>query len=110
VLLRAAAVIAGREVAGERRGSAVGDRDLARGPARLCSALGLTRADDGRDLLADPLLTLDLGPPLPDDRISSGPRVGLRRAADRPWRFWLVGDAHVSPYRAAAVGRAARRD
>jgi DNA-3-methyladenine glycosylase len=108
VLLRAAEVVEGHAVVRDRRGTAVSERDWARGPARLCCALALSRADDGRDLMTDPSLRLDLGPAQPEEVIASGPRVGLRQAADRPWRFWLVGDPHVSPYRAAKVRPAPR--
>ena len=97
VLLRAGEVIAGVEVARSRRpGSS--DRDLARGPARLCRALAIGLADNGTDLAAGPL-TLELGEPVPE--WSTGPRVGLRGAPDRPWRFWVTGDRTVSAYRPA---------
>jgi DNA-3-methyladenine glycosylase len=76
----------------------------AKGPARLCRALGITLADDGCDLAAGPV-TLTLGDPVPTDRISTGPRVGLRRAAEVPWRFWLTGEPSVSAYRPAAPKR-----
>ena len=72
----------------------------ARGPARLCRTLGITLDDDGCDLAAGPV-TLTLAEPVPSDRISTGPRVGLRRAADVPWRFWLTGEPSVSTYRPA---------
>jgi DNA-3-methyladenine glycosylase len=99
VLLRAGEVVDGIDVArGRRPGST--DRDLARGPARLCRALGIDRSHNGADLATgEPTLTL--GEP-PDD-VSTGPRVGLRLAADRPWRFWVTGDATVSVYRPAVV-------
>ncbi|MGZ0152111.1 DNA-3-methyladenine glycosylase [Kribbella sp. WER1] len=75
------------------------DRDLARGPARLCVALGIGRDDNGTDLLAaDALIQLVDGPGY-DGVPSTGPRVGLRDAADRPWRFWIPDDPTVSPYR-----------
>ncbi len=97
VLLRAGEVVAGVETARARRpGSS--DRDLARGPARLCRALAIDRTSNGLDLLADPA-TLELGVPV--TRISRGPRVGLRLAAERPWRFWLSDDPTVSRYVAA---------
>lgn len=95
VLIRAGEVVAGQEVARERRGSAP-DRDLARGPARLCKALGVELTDNGNDLAAGPI-TLELGPPAAE--VLTGPRVGLRLAPDRPWRFWIAGDPTVSPYR-----------
>ena len=55
----------------------------------------LKNANDGLDLRE----SLRLGPPL--DEVSTGPRVGLRLAADRPWRFWVTGDPTVSRYVAA---------
>ena len=107
VLLRAGEVVAGIEVARSRRPRA-GDRDLARGPARLCQALALDLGADGTDLAAGDL-RLELAPPAPAERIARGPRVGLRAAADRPWRFWLTGEPTVSAYRPAAA-RPRRRD
>ncbi len=75
------------------------DRDLARGPARMCVALGISRDDNGADLLAkDSHIQLLPGPGF-DGEPSTGPRVGLREAADWPWRFWIPGDPTVSPYR-----------
>jgi DNA-3-methyladenine glycosylase len=97
VLLRAGEVVAGLELARERR-PGVKDRDLARGPARLCRALDLDLHDNGVRAQLEPAAYGD-EPPVP---ISTGPRVGLRHAADRPWRFWITGDPTVSPYRPAA--------
>jgi DNA-3-methyladenine glycosylase len=99
VLLRAGEVIEGVETARARRkGSS--DRDLARGPARLCQALGIDLTENTVDLAAGPV-RLMLGEPLDAERISTGPRVGLRLAADRTWRFWITGDPTVSRYTAA---------
>jgi DNA-3-methyladenine glycosylase len=92
VLLRAGEVVEGIDVARQRRPRST-DRDLARGPARLCQALGLDLADNG--ILAD----LERGDP--PTAVETGPRVGLRHAADRPWRFWIAGDPTVSAYRPA---------
>ncbi len=86
VLLRAGEVVAGLDVVRERR-PGVRDRDLARGPARLCRALGVALTDDGCDL-AGGEVRLEL-PARPATSYASGPRTGLRLAADRPWRFWL---------------------
>jgi DNA-3-methyladenine glycosylase len=97
VLVRAGEVVEGVELARARRGTHP-DRDLARGPARLCSALGLDLTHRGLDLTTGALALA--GPPDPA-RISTGPRVGLRHAADRPWRFWLTDDPTVSRYVAA---------
>jgi DNA-3-methyladenine glycosylase len=120
VLIRAGRVIAGEQLARERRrrgrrappgGAArdVPDRDLARGPARLCLALAVTRAENGLDL-CDPASPLRLRPatgaravgragPELSGRISVGPRVGVTAATDVPLRFWLTGDPTVSAYR-----------
>ena len=82
-----------------RRVVANPDRDLARGPARLCVALGIDREANGIDLLARGSSVQLLPGPGFDGEPSTGPRVGLREAADRPWRFWIPGDPTVSPYR-----------
>jgi DNA-3-methyladenine glycosylase len=97
VLLRAGEVLEGVELARARRGTSP-DRDLARGPARLCTALGLDLTHNGLDLTSG---ALTLGPALDESAISAGPRVGLRLAPDRPWRFWLAHEPTVSRYVAA---------
>jgi DNA-3-methyladenine glycosylase len=79
-------------------------RELARGPARLCQALGIDRGLDGTDV-CDPGSPLrirpapEVGSGAPSPSVSRGPRVGISAAAGRPWRFWLTGDPTVSPYR-----------
>jgi DNA-3-methyladenine glycosylase len=98
VLLRAGEVVRGLDVARARRPGA-SDRDLARGPARLCKALGIALEDNGTDLTTG-AVTLTLSEPPLD--VSTGPRVGLRGDPDRPWRYWLTGDPTVSTYRPAA--------
>jgi DNA-3-methyladenine glycosylase len=99
VLLRAGEIVDGVPDARARRPASRSDRDLARGPARLCQALGIERAHNDHDL-ASPPLTLEPGRPAP--RVLSGPRVGLRGAADLPWRFWLPDEPTVSVYRPAS--------
>lgn len=101
VLMRAGEVVDGLDLVRERRPRAT-DRDLARGPARLCSALGIELGHDGTDLAQGPI-TLTLG--TPPEAVSTGPRVGLRGAPDRPWRFWSTGEPSVSVYRPAAPPR-----
>jgi DNA-3-methyladenine glycosylase len=97
VLLRAAAPLQGLEVMRDRRPAARSDRDLLRGPARLCQAFGVGRADDGADLVtADRGLTLvDDGIPPPDAPIVTT-RIGLSAGADLPWRWYVPGDPHRS--------------
>jgi DNA-3-methyladenine glycosylase len=120
VLIRAGAVIDGAELARQRRSGRAADPasdlavagadgsrkvrevDLARGPGRLCQALGIDRALDGADACA-PESPLGIGPAAaeataPHD-IRTGPRVGISQATDRPWRYWLAGDNHVSIFR-----------
>ena len=101
VLLRAGEVVSGVDAARARRPAVRRDVDLARGPARLCSALGIDRSAYGLDLLdrASPV-RLSWGPsPVPPDAIAAGPRVGVTGAHDLEWRFWIAGDPTVSAYR-----------
>ncbi len=97
VLLRAAAIEAGLSAAHARRGELVRPAALARGPGNLCSALGITMEDNGIDLFdPDSPVQLTLG----ERHVAAeGPRVGVSKAADRPWRFWLAGRPEVSAYR-----------
>ena len=97
VLLRAAALEDGTDLARGRRGELVRTAALARGPGNLCSALGIAMTDNGIDLF-DPAspVTVELNDPL---SAVCGPRVGVSQAADRPWRLWLAGRPEVSAYR-----------
>jgi DNA-3-methyladenine glycosylase len=97
VLLRAAALEDGTDVARARRGELIRAAALARGPGNLCSALGITMDDNGIDLFdPDGPVTLELNAP---PTAVTGPRVGVSQAADRPWRLWLPGRPEVSAYR-----------
>ncbi|MFY1671656.1 DNA-3-methyladenine glycosylase [Plantactinospora sp. WMMB334] len=115
VLLRAGEVIEGVEIARSRRTAVRRDVDLARGPARLCAALGLDRTVYGRYLLGDgPVRLRPPAAPVPPEAVAVGPRVGVTGAHDVPWRFWIAGDPTVSTYRrhvprAAGRGRAEGR-
>ncbi|KUI00962.1 DNA-3-methyladenine glycosylase [Mycobacterium sp. IS-3022] len=97
VLLRAAAIEAGLDAALARRGELVRPVALARGPGNLCSALGITMEDNGIDVFAKKSpIRLTLGE---QHAAEEGPRVGVSKAADRPWRLWLAGRPEVSMYR-----------
>lgn len=97
VLVRAGEIVDGIQLARKRRGE-VADTRLARGPGNLTQALGITLADLGADLSASD--GVRLGPePTVSRPIASGPRVGVSRASDVPWRFWIDGDPTVSAYR-----------
>lgn len=100
VLMRAAEVISDIDVARLRRPTARSDDELARGPARLATLLGLRREHDGLDLI-DPTSPVRLlpGDPVPAEHLCTGPRVGVAAAQDRPWRFWVHGSPAVSAYR-----------
>jgi DNA-3-methyladenine glycosylase len=97
VLLRAAVIEDGADVAQARRGEAVRGVALARGPGNLCSALGISMSDNGIDLFdRDGPVTLTLNAV---NGAVAGPRIGVSQAADRPWRLWLAGRPEVSAYR-----------
>ncbi|MFC9653092.1 MULTISPECIES: DNA-3-methyladenine glycosylase [unclassified Streptomyces] len=105
VLLRAGEIGAGVELARKRRLSARHDRELAKGPARLATALDVDRALNGTDVCAGPDAPLSIlaGTPVPPDQVRSGPRTGVGGdGAVHPWRFWIGDDPSVSPYRAHA--------
>ena len=103
VLLRAGEVVAGQEVARQRRPAARSAADLARGPAKLAGVLGLSGADTGADLCRPGAgIAVYAGTPVPEAAVSRGPRVGVAAAGEWPWRFWVAGDRTVSGYRPAA--------
>jgi DNA-3-methyladenine glycosylase len=103
VLLRAGEIIEGVDLARKRRLSARYDRELAKGPARLATALGVDRALDACAAGETPLRMLS-GTPVPSDQVRNGPRTGVAGeggdGAVHPWRYWAAGDPTVSPYRA----------
>ena len=101
VLLRAGEIVRGADVAHDRRPTARRAAELARGPARLASALGLAAATNGADLCSDGSpVRLETIPARRVRGVVSGPRVGIAVAQDRPWRFWLDGDPTVSAFKA----------
>jgi len=86
VLLRAVVPEAGIELMRERRGPRP-DRELANGPAKLCQALAIGPEHDGVDLLGPgPVHLLDDGVASPEVPLT-GPRVGITKAVELPWRF-----------------------
>ncbi|HET7225477.1 MAG TPA: DNA-3-methyladenine glycosylase [Candidatus Eisenbacteria bacterium] len=106
VLVRALEPVTGLELMRARRG--IDDvRRLCRGPGNLAAALGITRAQNGADLTRGPLWISDAPARRAGRGVARGPRIGISRAAERPWRFWLTGHPGVSATRGAAV-RAAR--
>ena len=97
VLIRALEPIEGLDEMRERRG--VDDlRLLCSGPGRLCQALAITRDHDGMPLDAPPF---ELRPRASPVELLTGARIGITKAADRPWRYGLAGSRFLSrPFRA----------
>lgn len=87
VLLRAAEPVAGFEVVGS---------DGCRGPGRLARSLMVDRDRDGTDLIRGGDIWLERGTGCDAGAVLAGPRIGITRASDRPWRFRIGGDPWVS--------------
>ena len=92
VLIRALEPTAGVDVMSARRGSDNPLR-LCAGPGRLCQALGVTAAHNGMSLTMEPFSFL---PAPPVGEVVAGPRIGIRKAIDKPWRFGLLGSKFLS--------------
>ncbi|MDN5860934.1 MAG: DNA-3-methyladenine glycosylase, partial [Pseudonocardia sp.] len=100
VLMRAGEVVSDPGVARVRRPTARRDADLARGPARLTTLLGLGREHNGIDVTARASpVRVRRGAPVDPAAVRTGPRVGVAAGHATPWRFWIDGSPAVSPYR-----------
>jgi DNA-3-methyladenine glycosylase len=95
VLLRALAPVAGLDAMRRARGGRRADHDLCSGPGKLTQALGIDRGFDGEDLVTGRARLLDDGTPPPAEPGVSG-RIGISRAVDQPWRWYVRGDPNVS--------------
>jgi DNA-3-methyladenine glycosylase len=97
VLLRAAEPLSGLDLMRAARPAAKRDRDLCSGPARLCQAFGIARAQDGVDLVTGSggFGIVDDGVAPPDEPVVTT-RVGIRHAAEEPWRWYVPGNPNVS--------------
>jgi DNA-3-methyladenine glycosylase len=93
VLVRALEPTAGIDAMRERR-AATDARALCSGPGKLCQALAIELNQTGMDALADPFRILAPGPGKRE--IVAGPRIGLTKAADYPWRYCLAGSPYLS--------------
>ncbi len=96
VLIRAIEPVSGLEIMRKRRG--LDDvRLLCAGPGRVGQALGITREHDGMAIDTPPF---ELRPPATRVLVVSGPRIGISKAVDQPWRFGLAGSRFLSrPFR-----------
>jgi len=102
VLLRAGEVVEGESLARARRGERPSTVRLASGPANLASALGIDATWNGTDLLVPgAALRVERGQPVADADLLLGPRVGVSRAVETPWRFRVAGNPCVSAPRRA---------
>jgi DNA-3-methyladenine glycosylase len=93
VLIRALEPVDGIEIMQRRRGVEK-LKLLCSGPGRLCQALGIRLSDHGLDIVTSELLWVERGtPPL---SISKSERIGISKARDRQWRFFVTGNEFVS--------------
>ncbi|MFS2005002.1 DNA-3-methyladenine glycosylase [Duganella sp. CT11-25] len=96
VLIRALEPLAGVDLMRERRGLGAGsERLLCAGPGRLCQALGVTRAHNNLALAESPfqLVARDQAEAV---EVLAGPRIGISKAVELPWRFGLAGSRFLS--------------
>lgn len=92
VLIRALEPLWGLEAMRERRGG-LADRLLCAGPGRLCQALAIDGSHDGLPLTELPFL---LEPAAAEVAVIAGPRIGISRAREVPWRFGLANSRYLS--------------
>ncbi|HAH87598.1 MAG TPA: DNA-3-methyladenine glycosylase [Armatimonadetes bacterium] len=92
VLIRAVQPLLGIDLMMERRGTRV-ITNLASGPGKLCQAFGLGREQGGLDLTEGPLV-IEEGEDVTE--IITTTRVGIRLAAEKPWRFYQAGSRFIS--------------
>jgi len=93
VLIRALQPTAGLEAMRSRRGDRP-DGELCSGPGKLTEALGIGLERNGADLGRDPFLLLEREGPAPE--VVTGPRIGITKAVELPWRFSAAGSRFVS--------------
>lgn len=97
ILIRALEPVEGIELMRKRRHNQL-DRNLTKGPGKLCIALGIDRKLDGADLLGNEVWLEDR-PPIRRSQINSGTRIGIDYAGEwinKPWRFWIKDNPYVS--------------
>jgi DNA-3-methyladenine glycosylase len=105
VLIRALSPLDGLELMWERRSSAsersgrrgpARERDLCSGPGKLTQALGIELTENETSLTDGPIRILPHPQAWREASVVSGPRVGITKAVELPWRFCVVGDQNVS--------------
>ena len=98
VLIRALEPLDGIEIMRSRRG-VLDERLLCSGPGKLCQALGIGLDMHGTDLVRSEALWISPGEPVRE--VSTSGRIGISRAIDHPWRYWVTGNPYVSAHRRA---------
>jgi DNA-3-methyladenine glycosylase len=107
VLIRALEPVAGIELMRARRGVR-GLGQLCSGPGKLTQALGIELDLNGTDLVRGPIRIGRRPPGWEDVELVAGPRIGITKAAELPWRFCALGSRSVSrPWPEALRRRAA---
>lgn len=75
------------------------DHELCSGPGKLSQALGIELADNDRPVHEPPFAVLPAAPEWQGVEVVTGPRIGITKAVDYPWRFCAAGNRYVSrPY------------
>ena len=92
ILVRAIEPVSGLDQMHDRRGG-VAARQLCSGPGKLCQALGVTIAHNGRALDASPFILLAPDTPY---NVLTGPRIGITKGVETPWRFVQRGSNYLS--------------
>jgi DNA-3-methyladenine glycosylase len=92
VLVRALEPLAGIELMRARRGV----DDLCSGPGKLTQALGIGLEENGTDLAVGPVVIEAPPPGWSAVAVATGPRIGITKAAELPWRFCVAGNRYVS--------------
>ncbi len=95
VLIRALQPLVGLELIRANRRDIAKEEDLTNGPGKLCQALSIGREFNGQDLTRRPL-RLEIKPPLKSSEVVRATRIGITRAKDRKWRFYIKDNAYVS--------------
>ncbi len=95
ILIRALEPLAGVDIMRRRR-KQQHTQSLCSGPGKLTQALGIDGSDHGRSLCDSPHRGIIKGKKVPKKQLVSGSRIGISRAVDLPWRFYLRDCPHVS--------------
>jgi DNA-3-methyladenine glycosylase len=92
VLIRAVEPVAGEEIMASN--SPAGTKIMTNGPGKFCRAFGLTREQNCLSLTGPELYLIDRGNHSPEIQVSK--RIGIKKGADKPWRFFDAGSKYVS--------------